>query len=460
METQLSQPPQSADGADAPANGAPTRLPGATIRRNYWLGVINGVLFTLGDSLCSAGLVLALLVRQLGGSLVLVGLLPALQSGGFLLPQLLVGGRLQAMPYKLPLYGRAAFIRTLAFLLLTLVMFAAASFPPDLSLWLLVICFVIFNLGGGTSALAFQDVVAKVVPARRRGSFFGARQLFGGLLTFVVAGPLVRWLLGDGGPLPFSYNFGVLGLMTLVLYAVGMYSFVLIQEPPQARPGPRLRMIEGLRRAPRIIGENRNYRWFIITRMLTRTGQIAEPFYIIYATEVLGLPPGVAGIYLAVRALSGALSNLLWSRVSDRLGNRLLLSVTGGLLALAPALALAGPALVGALGLGGGGLLVAMGLVFLVVGVAVDGSNIAFSTYLIEIVPEDERPTYMALANTMLGVVTFVPVLGGWFVSALGYQGTFVVGLVFALLGLAAALRLGDSGAARRSRFLARARAR
>ena len=69
-------------------------LPPAEIRRNYRLGVINGVLFALGDSLSSAGLVLALLVRELGGSLALVGLLPALQIGDFLLSQMLVGGRL------------------------------------------------------------------------------------------------------------------------------------------------------------------------------------------------------------------------------------------------------------------------------------------------------------------------------------------------------------------------------
>ena len=43
--------------------------------------MINGVLFALGDSLSSAGLVLALLVRQLGGSLALLGLLAALQLG-------------------------------------------------------------------------------------------------------------------------------------------------------------------------------------------------------------------------------------------------------------------------------------------------------------------------------------------------------------------------------------------
>jgi MFS family permease len=432
----------------------PPPLPPQVIRRNYRLGVANGVLFALGDSLTSAGLVLALLVRQLGGSLALVGLLPALQSGGFLLPQLLVGGRLQAMTYKLPLYSRAAVVRLSTFLILTLVVFGAGIIPSSLSLWLLIICYMIFNLGGGTSTLAFQDVVAKIIPTRRRGSFFGTRQLMGGLLTFAVAGPLVRWLLGATGPLPFPYEFGVLCVLGLLFYTGGLYAFTLVQEPPQTRPATRLRMIEGLRRAPTIMREHSNYRWFIVSRMLTRGGQIAEPFYLLYATEALGLPPSVAGLYLALRAIAGALSNLLWGRVSERQGNRRLLLIAGALLALTPALALLGPVLARWLWPDPVGLTAAIGLVFLVSGIANDGSNIAGMTYLLEIVPEAERPTYIGLANTTLGLVTFLPVLGGWLVALIGYAGIFGVGLGFALLGLAAALPLteADSMLTRRSR--------
>ncbi len=290
----------------------PPALSPASLRRAYRLGVTNGVLFTLGESFSSAGLVLALLVRQLGGSLALVGLLPALQNGGYLLPQLLVGGRLQAMPYKMPLYHRAAIVRLAAYLALLAAIFAATSVPPQLSLWLIIVGYSVFNLGGGTSTLAFQDIVAKVIPPRRRGSFFGARQLFGGLLSFAIVGPLVRWLLGEESPLAFPANYGALCLLGFFCIAGGLLAFSLIAEPPQSQLGPRLRLIDGLRRAPAILREHRNYRWFIISRMLTRVGQIAEPFYIIYATEALRLPAGVAGIYLAVRAITGALSNVEW----------------------------------------------------------------------------------------------------------------------------------------------------
>jgi MFS family permease len=434
--------------ADQPATiRDPARpLAPAEIRRNYRLGVINGVLFALGDSLSSAGLVLALLVRQLGGSLALVGLLPALQTGGFLLPQLLVGGRLQAMPYKLPLYRRAAVARLSAFAAMLVAIVATSVVPPSTGLWLIIACYCVFNFGGGTSTLAFQDVVAKVIPPRRRGSFFGTRQLFGGLLAFAIVGPLVRWLLGESSPLPFPFNFAVLCALALVSFIVGLGAFAIVKEPPQTQLGPRMRVIEGLRRAPAILRANANYRWFIISRMLTRVGQIAEPFYIIYAIEKLGLPASVAGVYLALRAISGALSNLVWSRISERQGTRRLILLTGVLIVLAPALALAGPALSGTIGLEDTGLLIAMGLVFLVAGVATDGAGISGNTYLLEIVPEAERPTYIGLANTILGVVTFLPVLGGWLVTNIGYSGTFGIGVAFALLGLVASYQLNETG--------------
>ena len=76
----------------------------------------------------------------------------------------------------------------------------------------------------------------------------------------------------------------------------------------------------------------------------------------------------------------------------------------------------------------------------------------AANTYLLEIVPEDERPTYMGLANTLLGLSMFVPVLGGWLVGLLGYRGVFSIGLTFAMLGLLASAQLGQVARGRQAR--------
>ncbi len=86
----------------------------------------------------------------------------------------------------------------------------------------------------------------------------------------------------------------------------------------------------------------------------------------------------------------------------------------------------------------------AFGGVFLLIGLSVDGSGIASTTYLLEIAPADARPTYIGLANTMLGLVTFIPVIGGALLPVIGYQSLFAVAGVFAVLTWLATLRLRE----------------
>jgi hypothetical protein len=43
--------------------------------------------------------------------------------------------------------------------------------------------------------------------------------------------------------------------------------------------------------------------------------------------------------------------------------------------------------------------------------------------YLLEVVPGPQRPIYMGLANTILGVGALVPIIGGILVNTVGYAG-------------------------------------
>jgi MFS family permease len=410
------------------------RLLPSQAQRNYRLGVINGVLFSLAEALIDATLVLALFVRELGGSQALVGLLPSLRNGGFLLPQLLVAGRVAGMPRKLPLYRRAALARTIVFAAMSAVIFSALLLPPTLVLVLFCLLYTLYNLAGGSSSLAFQDVVAKAIPPRRRGSFFSNRQLWGGLLAFLVAGPLVRALLQGDGPLPFPANYGVLSLLSLIGVALGLLAFSMIDEPPMTQPVRRQSLRETLEAAPRLFRENIDFRRFITVRVWARVGAIADPFYIVYAREALGIAPRYVGIYLALRVFSAALSNLYWGRVVDRQGNRRLMVLTGSIAAGAPVAALLLPLVFAP---GSTALAWAFTLVFLLIGLSVDGSMTAGSTYLLEIAPEHERVTYAGIANTALGIVTFVPVLGGLLLTATGNN--YPLLLVLAMAGSAVA---------------------
>lgn len=419
------------------------RLLPSQAQRNFRLGVINGILFTLVETLTDANLVLALLVRDLNGSQALVGLLTSIKNGGWLLPQLLTAGRIAGMPRKLPLYRRAAFVRAVAFLSMTIVVFNAPMLGATWTLWLLFATYIVYNLTGGSSSLAFQDVVAKAIPPRQRGSFFGYRQLFGGLLAFFVGGPLVRLVLQQDGSLQFPANYGVLFVVALVVMVFAFVSFGLIDEPPLQQPAVRHSLKETLQAAPRLFRADVDFRRFIIARLLGRVGAIADPFYVVYAREILGIGTRYVGIYLAVRVLTAALSNLYWGRVADNQGNRRLLVLTGALSIAVPLLALLLPLLFAP----GSTLLAwAFTLVFLVIGLSIDGSATAGTTYLLEIAPEAERPTYCGIANTALGIATFVPVLGGVLLAVLNnnYLLLFAIGVVGSIVAWAFTVRLRE----------------
>ncbi len=85
-------------------------------------------------------------------------------------------------------------------------------------------------------------------------------------------------------------------------------------------------------------------------------------------------------------------------------------------------------------------------LCVLCIGLSIDGSATASTTYLLEIAPETERPTYAGVANTVLGVATFLPVFGGWLLTVTGqnYVLLLVIGAVFSAIAWAATVRLRE----------------
>lgn len=412
------------------------------MRKNYYKGVFNGAVFGMGESASSPGLVLSLLIRQLGGSLTLVGLLPVIQSAGYLLPQLLVGGRVQALVHKLPVYRRFAFLRILAQIAMVTACFVAGMIDNAWALAAILVSYALFNFGGGVTTLSFQDVVAKIVPANQRGRFFGTRQLLSGLLAFSVGGPLVRWVLSESSPFVFPYNFAIISGFSLICYALAMSVFATVHEPPAQQVVPSMTFADTLKAAPAMLRNNRDYRQFIVVRLFLLIGRLAEPFLIIYVTEQLGLPASTAGLFVASSAVAAAISNAVWGRLGDSRGKQWLLRITGSVAMIAPLMMLLAPyisAISNTLLIGW------LLLLSLAAGTSADGIGIASMTYLLEVAPPEQRPLYMGLANTILGVGALIPVLGGVLVSNFGYEVAFLCAATSSLVAVILARNLGKN---------------
>jgi MFS family permease len=406
------------------------------------LGIINGGGFILAEALMSIDTVLTWFVQQLGGSNFLIGLVGPLRDAGWFLPQLFISHRLQREPLKQPLYRRAAAVRMVAWLVWTLAVFALAG-NPALLLLVFFMAYAVNSLASGFAGLPFMEIVAKTIPPDRRGSYFGARMFAGSLLS-LLAGVLVGIMLAESNPTPFPQNVGVLFVVSFVSAVVGLTAFGLVKEPRSEVRDDGVTFAAHLQRAFRLPRHNLNLRYMLLARVAILLSYVAAPFFSIYSINVLGAPPSIIGLYMGVRTVTALVINPVWSRLSDRRGNKLVmqLATACGVLmlvwvVLAPPVAQAAdvPATV---------RLYLFVPVFALMGIYETGVGIGAINLTLEVAPANDRAIYIGLTNTVLGIAYISTAVSGLIVDAVGYEGVFILGLVLLLLAAWALSRLRD----------------
>jgi hypothetical protein len=272
--------------------------------RTFILGVLNGILFNLAEALIGGTTVLPLFISNLTDSKVLVGLAGTMSQAGWYMPQLVVAGFIEHAPRKKPVYVWAGVVRFAAIWIIAILVPVLAGARAGLFLVLFFMLYSIYTLGAGVAGISFMDIVARAIPAERRGTFFGARLSLGGLLSS-LAGFFVRDILDKK---PFPGNFAVLFVSAGVVVTAAILSFCLAHEPAAKGMPKRMPFARFLRRGPHLLKTNPSYRMLLIVRILLSIWSMALPFYIIFATEKLGVAPSDAGVFLSIQMLGFVVS--------------------------------------------------------------------------------------------------------------------------------------------------------
>lgn len=410
------------------------------IRRSFVIGVINGSMFMLAETVIDPPLVLTWFVSRLTSSNLLIGLVSPLGDAGWFLPQVLLAARLQRMPRKMPMYVVGAVSRITAWMAVALAVWLIRD-----PLWLLIsfyTLYVVARLTACLSGIPFFDIVAKVIPARRRGMFFAWRQLIGGVLG-LAGGWIVRVVLNHP-ELPFPYGHAVLFSLYTFFLSISLWSFVAVREPPGVAADGPITLVSQLRRAFQLVKENMTYRRYILAQVCLALGGIALPFYGIYAKTALGAPEDMVGIYVVVRSAAALLANLPWGRLSDRHGNRLVLRLMSAGNALTVLNALGLLVAVDVFRPQGGWLPYLALPLFALDGMVRPAAMLVGNNFLLELVPEAERPLYLGFFNTLMGVVVLGSGFGGLLVDAFGFCGLFLVSLALSMVGFVLANQLPE----------------
>lgn len=398
---------------------------------NFRAMFLDGVFFMWGSTFADSATVLPVFVSTLISSSVLIGLVAAIRTGGWFLPQLFVARIASRLSRKLKVSVIGMAIHRSSFYLMAASVLLFAGRRPELALALFFFFLVTLSLGDGITGVPYVDIVGKSISHRRRGRLFGYYQAMGGLLAF-GSGFIIRYLLGPQGP-AYPVNYAVV-LFTGAVIATGSFiAFSLVKEPPGQPATVQVGLWDYLRAVPRYWREHPVFARLVTARLLANSVWLSIPFFAVFARDQLGVPAGTVGLYVSAQMVGSVLGSLALGHAGDRLGNRAVVRATAAVVSGAP---LAGLVAAGAMAAGVPQVAaVVMFMPFMFSGVYAAAGWIGFTNYLIEVVPAELRPMYTGIMNTVMAVTSFLPVAGGLLVQLAGYQLTFLLTLVTTGLG-------------------------
>lgn len=409
-------------------------IPAAACREqpgNFFLQIGALTCTKIGDELASARLVLAWLLSAAGAPAFFTGLLVPIRESLSLLPQLFVAAALRRQPRRKWFWVAGSVIQGACVAAMAAV---ALSLRNAAAGWAIIALLVLFSLARGVCSVADKDVLGKTVSRTRRGRVSGYASTAAGFVT-VGAGAWLQFTGVGGASGAALFALLVAGAL-LWLLSAGIYA--LIREEPGATEGGANAGREALASLA-LVKTDVRFRRFIITRSLLVSTALLLPFYTMLAREVSGTSAGALGMLLVASGLATAASSALWGRMADHSSRNVLR--LAALIAGVLSLGVSAWALAGAPG-PAPGLLTAGA--FLVMGVAHAGIRIGRKTYLVDMATMDTRATYVAVSNTLIGMVLLAG--GGFGVVAqwLGTPATIgILGLI-CLSGVVASGRLDE----------------
>jgi MFS family permease len=364
---------------------------------NFIVHMAEGGLYIGGLAMVSADIVLPSMVKGLEGADWLVSLMPVVMMLGFTLPPIFTAHLVERSRRFKPLCLVSGVFQRLPYLAAGLILIFGPEDLPWLALAAVALAPLVSGLAGGTTLTAWQQLIIKTVPIRRRPILFGLRDVMSCLLG-VGAGVVVATVLGRW---PGRTGYGVLYLLTFGVLVVSYAVFVLLREDAHdpAPPEQHVGLWRNVRAIPEIVRGNRQFRLFLLTGMFGNGFLIIVPFMAIHAREVLDKPMSYVGYLLTAQMIGAILGNLVSGYLGSRMGCKAIMIASRVLLVASAA----------------GAMLATsewtFGVAFFLFGVGLYSHRVSRMSMQLEIVPRQRRATYLAITS-LVGVPSMLAAAG------------------------------------------------
>lgn len=275
-------------------------------------------------------------------------------------------------------------------------------------LWIFIILVVFSQVFLSLANTAWSSWMGNLVPEKIRGSYFGKRSTIVSIFSFSTT-LLAGWILGLTSSL---IGFSIIFFFAFVF---GLISYSFLVKIPEVgyeemESKKRLSIIEFLK-------EFKKYRNFHpFTRhmsLISFAVALASPFFTVYMLNVLKIGYEWYGVIIASETLTRILMLRYWGKLSDKFGDRTIMSLCNILLIFYPFFFLfaANP--------------LHLILISIFSGIAWSGFDLTSFNYLLDVTPPEKRPSYIANYKISVGLALFLGPLTGGFLSLYFVNKTF-----------------------------------
>lgn len=387
--------------------------------RNYKANLYYGMLGQTGFRLLYAPTFIPAYLHQMTGSDALVGSGAALLQLGMVFSPIFSASQLERESVILPYAIRTG--TTMRAIILGLAI--SGWFTRGwVQLALTLACLFLLGLFTGAQRVAFQLLMAKVIPVDRRGRLQAWRNFTGGAIAAVLSYFAGKWLIAGN---VLGNGYATTFFLTFVLTSAGLIILTRMLREPQT-PVPKLptRFVDRLRQFPRLL-EDADYRHFLAAQGFCVLARIAAPFFILYAGERMGMSGATVGLLAFCYLGADTLANLVWGYMGDHTGYRATL-ITAILLwigSIITLMAFDAPW--------------ASYLCFCGLGAASAGYLMSQQTMVLEFGSRQEAAMRLGLSTTLEGAVASIgPLIGGVIAALAGYLPLFATALACLCIAL------------------------
>lgn len=369
---------------------------------NY--SIIDGAFSSIMGSLAGGIFLMGFALKVLKANPAQIGVLAALPMFANLI-QIFGSYIIEKTGRKKTLCFFSVAISRVLWVLIILLPFKIFSTFQDIRVFVLVLVIALSSLFGSLSGVAWLAWMSDIVPEESRGSYFGKRNMI------ASASSMIAVLLGGKFITMWERRFSEINpygfiILFVIGVAAGIISTLFLLRVPE---------IESVKNS-----ENKDFDFSVFFQPLKDRNfmtliifvsawifsvQIAAPFYGVFMIENLKIDFSTITIFGTAATFATLFMMKIWGPISDKLGNKPVIIVSGLVLVLIPfiwIMALPGKYYFPVL------------IAHMLTGAFMAGASLSQFNILIKLSPKEGRSVYLALFAAITGFVgAMAPIIGG-----------------------------------------------